>query len=53
MPKICAEGHEIHGGVGYIVERDMQLYFRQAKAAELAFGDGDIHREKVAQRMGH
>jgi alkylation response protein AidB-like acyl-CoA dehydrogenase len=50
--QICAEGHDIHGGVGYIVHHDMQLYFRRAKAAELAFGDGDIHREKVAQRMG-
>jgi len=30
----------------------MQLHFRRAKAAELAFGDGDIHREKVAQGMG-
>jgi alkylation response protein AidB-like acyl-CoA dehydrogenase len=50
--QICAEGHDIHGGVGYIVEHDMQLYFRRAKAAELAFGDGDIHREKVAREMG-
>jgi len=50
--QICAEGHDIHGGVGYIVEHDMQLYFRRAKAAELVFGDGDIHREKVAREMG-
>ena len=50
--QICAEGHDIHGGVGYIVEHDMQLYFRRAKAAELAFGDGDFHREKVAREMG-
>jgi len=50
--QICAEGHDIHGGVGYIVEHDMQLYFRRAKAAELAFGDGDIHRDKVVREMG-
>jgi len=50
--QICAEGHDIHGGVSYMVEHDMQLYFRRAKAAELAFGDGDIHREKVAREMG-
>jgi hypothetical protein len=29
----------------------MQLYFRRAKAAEVLFGDGDYHREKVAQAL--
>jgi len=30
----------------------MHLYFKQAKAAELAFGDADFHRELAAQQMG-
>ncbi len=50
--RICALGHQIHGGIGFTKEHDMQLYFRRAKAAELAFGDGDYHRELVAQHLG-
>ncbi len=50
--RVCALGHQIHGGIGFTKEHDMQLYFRRAKAAELAFGDGDYHRELVAQQLG-
>ncbi len=50
--RVCALGHQIHGGIGFTKEHDMQLYFRRAKAAELAFGDGDFHRELVAQHLG-
>lgn len=50
--RVCTLGHQIHGAIGYTKEYDMQLYFRHAKASELAFGDGDYHREKVAQKLG-
>ncbi len=50
--RTCAEGHQIHGGIGFIKDHDMQLYYRRAKASELAFGDADYHRELVAQRIG-
>jgi alkylation response protein AidB-like acyl-CoA dehydrogenase len=50
--RVCAEGHQIHGGVGLIRVHDMQLYYRRAKVAELAMGDADSHREKVAQELG-
>ena len=50
--RVCTEGHQVHGGVGLISIHDMQLYFRRAKAAELAMGDADFHREKVAQELG-
>lgn len=49
---VCLLGIKIHGGVGISEEHDMQLYFRRAKAAEIAFGDGDFHREIVAQQIG-
>lgn len=45
-------GVKIHGGVGITEEHDMQLYFRMAKAAEVAFGDGDYQREVVASQVG-
>ena len=49
--RVCAEGHQVHGGVGIIKVHDMQLYFRRAKAAELALGDSEFHREKIAQQL--
>ena len=50
--RVCAVSHQVHGGIGFTKEHDLQLYFRRAKAAELAFGDGDYHRERVAQELG-
>ena len=50
--RVCALGHQIHGGIGFTKEHDMQLYYRRAKAAELAFGESDYHRELVAQKLG-
>ena len=50
--RVCALGHQVHGGIGFTKDHDMQLYFRRAKAGEVLFGDPDFHREKVAQEMG-
>jgi len=50
--KACVEGIQIHGGIGITQDHDMQLYYRRAKALEIAFGDVDYHLELVAQEMG-
>lgn len=50
--RVCLIGHLVHGGVGISRDHDMQLYFRRAKATELATGDGDFHREIVAVELG-
>jgi len=42
---VTSNCHQIFGGVGYMVEHDLHLYYRRAKALELALGDvggGDI-----------
>jgi alkylation response protein AidB-like acyl-CoA dehydrogenase len=49
--KLQALGHQVMGGVGFIEEFDLQLYLRQAKAAELAFGNATFHRELVARQL--
>lgn len=49
---IISLGHQIFGGVGYMVDHDMTLYSRRAKAAEVAFGDAGFHRKIVAQEIG-
>ncbi|MBA7503688.1 Acyl-CoA dehydrogenase [subsurface metagenome] len=50
--RVCLSGHQIHAGIGLFTDYDMELYFRRAKAMELAFGEGEFHREIVAQQLG-
>jgi 3-oxocholest-4-en-26-oyl-CoA dehydrogenase beta subunit len=50
--QLVALGHQVMGGIGFMEETDLQLYFKQAKAAEIAFGDADFHRELVADQIG-
>jgi alkylation response protein AidB-like acyl-CoA dehydrogenase len=50
--RIVKEGQQVHGGIGYTKEYDLQLYTRRAKAAEIAFDDADAHREAVAAYLG-
>lgn len=50
--RLVVLAHQVLGGMGFMEEHDLHLYFRQAKAGELAFGDGDFHRERVAHLLG-
>jgi len=50
--RVCALGHQCHGAIGFTKEHSMQLYSRRAKAAELMFGDSDLHLETVAKSIG-
>ncbi len=45
------EGVQIHGGIGFTWDHDMHLYFKRAKSSEVAWGDGDYHRERIAQLL--
>jgi alkylation response protein AidB-like acyl-CoA dehydrogenase len=49
--RVVAHGQQIHGGIGFTKEYIIQLYFRRQKASELAWGDGDYHRELVAEGL--
>jgi alkylation response protein AidB-like acyl-CoA dehydrogenase len=40
---------QVHGGMGFTWENDAHLYYRRAKASEIAFGDSAYHRERIAQ----
>jgi alkylation response protein AidB-like acyl-CoA dehydrogenase len=40
---------QVHGGMGFTWENDAHLYYRRAKASELAFGDATYHRERIAK----
>jgi alkylation response protein AidB-like acyl-CoA dehydrogenase len=49
--RICAGGHQVHGGIGVMDEYDMQLYSRRETAEECFLGDTYWHREIVAQHL--
>ena len=49
--RVVAHGQQIHGGIGFTKDYKIQLFFRRQKMAELMWGDGDFHREKVAQLL--
>lgn len=49
--RICANGHQIYGGLGVMKDQDMHLYSRRAKVEELLFGDTEFHREIVARQF--
>jgi alkylation response protein AidB-like acyl-CoA dehydrogenase len=43
---------QIQGGIGFTEEWDMHLFYKHAKASELAFGSSWSHRDKVGHNMG-
>jgi 3-oxocholest-4-en-26-oyl-CoA dehydrogenase beta subunit len=50
--RVVGMGHQVMGATAYIVEHEMPLYSRRAKAAEFAFGDSWFYRDLVAQEIG-
>jgi alkylation response protein AidB-like acyl-CoA dehydrogenase len=47
--QVASDGIQIHGGLGYTWEQDLHLYYKRAKANEVALGDATHHRELVAR----
>ena len=41
-------GVQVHGGIGFTWEHDLQLYYKRAKSSETMFGDATFHRERIA-----
>ncbi len=50
--RVALSAHQIFGAIGFTMDHDIHLYYRQAKAAEIIFGGGDFHRAVVAQELG-
>ncbi|MEO8380268.1 MAG: acyl-CoA dehydrogenase family protein [Acidobacteriota bacterium] len=42
------KGIQVHGGIGFTWEHDLQLYYKRSKASETLFGDATFHRERIA-----
>jgi len=48
---IADHGVQVHGGIGFTWDHDMHLYFKRARADDVAFGDSNYHRELIAQSL--
>ncbi|HVP30256.1 MAG TPA: acyl-CoA dehydrogenase family protein [Myxococcota bacterium] len=42
----------LHGGIGYTMEYDAQLYLKRSKWAKPFFGDADFHYDRIAKLGG-
>ncbi len=50
--RVLANCQQMRGGIGFTKDYKIQLYFRRQKAAELAWGDADFHRDLIGQALG-
>jgi acyl-CoA dehydrogenase len=39
---------QFHGGIGYTWEHDAHFFYKRAKRLEYAYGDANVHRERIA-----
>jgi alkylation response protein AidB-like acyl-CoA dehydrogenase len=43
---------QLHGGIGYMEEYDLQFYYRRARSEEVMMGSNEDHLERVAKALG-
>jgi len=48
---VSADGIQIHGGLGFTWEQDLHLYYKHARALEVAWGDPTECREQAARAL--
>jgi alkylation response protein AidB-like acyl-CoA dehydrogenase len=46
--EVANRGVQVHGGIGFTWEHDLQLYYKRSKASEVLFGDASYQRGRVA-----
>jgi alkylation response protein AidB-like acyl-CoA dehydrogenase len=50
--RVTLSAHQIFGAIGFTMDHDIHLYYRQAKSGAVIFGDADFHRAIVARELG-
>jgi len=48
FPRLGVTGIQLHGGVGFTEEYDIQLYLKRSKWVRPMFGDEDFHYDRIA-----
>jgi alkylation response protein AidB-like acyl-CoA dehydrogenase len=51
IQRVLREAHQIHGGIGYITEHSLHLYFRNAMTGALLFGAANELAAAIADRI--
>ncbi len=46
--EVANRGVQVHGGIGFTWEHDLQMYYKRSKASEILFGDASAHRAELA-----
>ncbi|HYN84367.1 MAG TPA: acyl-CoA dehydrogenase family protein [Pyrinomonadaceae bacterium] len=47
--EVANRGVQVHGGIGFTWEHDLQLYYKRSKSSETLLGDARFHRERIAR----
>jgi alkylation response protein AidB-like acyl-CoA dehydrogenase len=50
--RVASAAIQVHGGIGFTWEHDAHLYFKRAKADQILFGNGPLHRRRLAGLLG-
>jgi alkylation response protein AidB-like acyl-CoA dehydrogenase len=50
--QLVALSHQVMGGLGFMEEYDLQLFFRKTKAAGVYYGNADFYRDVLAEKLG-
>lgn len=49
--EVANRGVQVHGGIGFTWEHDLQLYYKRSKALEIFTGDATHHRARLAEMV--
>lgn len=47
--EVANRGVQVHGGIGFTWEHDLQIYYKRSKSSETLLGDATFHRERIAR----
>lgn len=47
--EVANRGVQVHGGIGFTWEHELQLYYKRSKSSETLYGDATYHRERIAR----
>ena len=49
--EVANRGSQVHGGIGFTWEHDLQLYYKRATSGELLLGNAQWHCEQLAEKL--
>ncbi len=49
--RVAFLGLRVHGGVGFMEDHDISIFYRKALTYETSFGDADFHRDALAREL--